>query len=57
MKFDSPWLLIRYELRAIQREKLEQMAMEDEKSSDNSPYEIEMAEAKHGNFIEPLPPS
>ncbi|XP_012572956.1 uncharacterized protein [Cicer arietinum] len=46
-----------YELRAIQQEKLKQMAMEDDKSSDNHPYEIEMAEAKHGNFIEPLPPS
>ncbi|KAJ1427986.1 BSD domain [Sesbania bispinosa] len=49
--------IVEYELRAIQQEKLKQMAMEDEKSSDNSPYEIEMAEAKHGNFIEPLPPS
>jgi hypothetical protein len=33
------------------------MAMEEDKSSDNNPYEIEMAEAKHVNVIEPLPPS
>lgn len=33
------------------------MAMEDEKSSYNNLNEVEMAEAKHGNFIEPLPPS
>lgn len=33
------------------------MAVEDEKSSDNNPYEVEMAEANHENFIEPLPPS
>ncbi|KAK2432864.1 hypothetical protein QL285_018198 [Trifolium repens] len=46
-----------YELRAIQQEKLKQMAMEEDKSSDNNPYEIEMAEAKHVNVIEPLPPS
>ncbi|KAK2379113.1 hypothetical protein QL285_066948 [Trifolium repens] len=46
-----------YELRAIQQEKLKQMAMEEDKSSDNNnPYEIEMAEAKHVNVIEPLPP-
>ncbi|KAL5073023.1 hypothetical protein RYX36_012007 [Vicia faba] len=45
-----------YELRAIQQEKLKQMAMEEDKSSENHPYEIEMAEAKHGNSIEPLPP-
>jgi hypothetical protein len=33
------------------------MAMEEDKSSDNNnPYEIEMAEAKHVNVIEPLPP-
>jgi len=57
MTFDSPSLLIRYELRAIQQEKLKQMAMEDEKSSVNHPHEIEMAEAKPGNFTEPLPPS
>ncbi|WJX43130.1 hypothetical protein P8452_30276 [Trifolium repens] len=46
-----------YELRAIQQEKLKQMAMEEGKTSDNNPYEIEMAEAKHVNVIEPLPPS
>ncbi|XP_057459142.1 uncharacterized protein LOC130749789 [Lotus japonicus] len=46
-----------YELRAIQQEKLKRMATEDEKSSNNSLYEIEMAEAKHGSIIEPLPPS
>ena len=58
MKYDTPsLLLIRYELRDIQREKLKQMAVEDEKSSDNNPYEVEMAEANHENFIEPLPPS
>ncbi|PNY04953.1 hypothetical protein L195_g011016 [Trifolium pratense] len=59
MTFDLPLpsLLIRYELRAIQQEKLKQMAMEEDKSSDNHPYEIEMSEAKHVNFIEPLPPS
>ncbi|MED6219814.1 hypothetical protein PIB30_039198 [Stylosanthes scabra] len=49
--------VVEYELRAIQREKLKKMAMEDEKSSDNSPYEVEMSEAKHGNFLEPQPPS
>ncbi|TKY68600.1 hypothetical protein E2542_SST04856 [Spatholobus suberectus] len=49
--------VLEYELRDIQREKLKLMAMEDEKSSDNNPYEVEMAEAKHGNFIDPLPPS
>ncbi|XP_020202415.1 uncharacterized protein LOC109788160 [Cajanus cajan] len=49
--------VLEYELRDIQREKLKRMAMEDEKSSDNNPYEVEMAEAKHGNFTEPLPPS
>lgn len=57
MTFDSPSLLIRYELRAIQQEKLKQMAMEEDKSSENHPYEIEMAEAKHGNSLEPLPPT
>ncbi|OIW18887.1 hypothetical protein TanjilG_25330 [Lupinus angustifolius] len=46
-----------YELRAIQQEKLKRMATEDEKSSDNNPNEIEMAEAKPGCFIESLPPS
>lgn len=46
-----PPLLIRYELRAIQREKLKRMAMEDAKSSDNRPNEVEMAEAKHGNLV------
>lgn len=46
-----------YELRAIQQEKLKQMAMEDEKSSVYHAHEIEMAEAKPGNFTEPLPPS
>lgn len=45
-----------YELRAIQREKLKRMAMEEAKSSDNRPNEVEMAEAKHGN-LESLPPS
>ncbi|XP_061367852.1 uncharacterized protein LOC133310861 [Gastrolobium bilobum] len=49
--------VVEYELRAVQQEKLKRMAMEDEKSSDNSPYEVEMAEAKHGNFIEPTSPS
>ncbi|KAG4921526.1 hypothetical protein GLYMA_18G153000v4 [Glycine max] len=49
--------VLEYELRDIQREKLKQMAVEDEKSSDNNPYEVEMAEANHENFIEPLPPS
>lgn len=56
-EIDFPSLLIRYELRAIQQEKLKRMATEDEKSSNNSLYEIEMAEAKHGSIIEPLPPS
>ncbi|KAE9603359.1 hypothetical protein Lal_00008152 [Lupinus albus] len=46
-----------YELRAIQQEKLKRMAMGDEKSSDNNPNEIEMAEAKLGCSIESLPPS
>lgn len=45
-----------YELRAIQQEKLKQMAMEEDKSSENHQYEIEMAEAKHGNSVEPLAP-
>ncbi|KAL1330661.1 hypothetical protein HN51_047910 [Arachis hypogaea] len=49
--------VVEYELRAIQREKLKKMAMEDEKSSDNSPYEVEMSETKPGNFLEPQPPS
>ncbi|KAI4356418.1 hypothetical protein L6164_000442 [Bauhinia variegata] len=47
--------LIEYELRAVQLEKLKSMAMEDEKSSDNGAWEVEMAEAKHGVFNEPQP--
>ncbi|CAL0306016.1 unnamed protein product [Lupinus luteus] len=46
-----------YELRAIQQEKLKRMAMEDDKSSDNNPNEIEMSEAKLGCFVESQPPS
>ncbi|KAK7287431.1 hypothetical protein RIF29_00707 [Crotalaria pallida] len=41
-----------YELRAIQEEKLKRMAMEDQKSSDNNPDGVEMAETKHGAFIQ-----
>ncbi|XP_027337627.1 uncharacterized protein LOC113851362 [Abrus precatorius] len=47
--------VLEYELRDVQREKLKRMAMEDEKSSDKSPYEVEMAEATQGNFTAPLP--
>jgi len=61
MLFDEIWLpsllLIRYELRHIKQEKLKRMAMEDEKSSVNNSYEVEMAEAKDISFVEPLPPS
>jgi len=58
MKYDSPsLLLIRYELRHIKLEKLKRMTMEDQKSSLNNSYEVEMTEAKDANFSEPLPPS
>ena len=50
-----PLAFIRYELQAIKLEKLKRMTMEDEKSSDNNIYEVEMSEAKHGVFIEPPP--
>ncbi|XP_068479159.1 uncharacterized protein [Phaseolus vulgaris] len=49
--------VLEYELRHIKQEKLKRMAMEDEKSSVNNSYEVEMSEAKDFNFIEPLPPS
>ncbi|KAI4354388.1 hypothetical protein L6164_003254 [Bauhinia variegata] len=48
--------VLEYELRAIQLEKLNRMAKEDENSSDNnSACEVEMAEAKHGVFVETKP--
>ncbi|BAT97285.1 hypothetical protein VIGAN_09068300 [Vigna angularis var. angularis] len=49
--------VLEYELRHIKHEKLKRMAMEDEKSSVNNSYEVEMAEAKDINFVEPLPPA
>lgn len=45
-----------YELCAIQLEKLKTMATENEKSSDISPYEVEMSEAKHTEHISPPSP-
>ena len=48
--------IIRYELRAIQLEKLKTMATENEKSSDISPHEVEMAETKHTEHISPPSP-
>ncbi|KAM3683882.1 hypothetical protein ACJW31_12G182600 [Castanea mollissima] len=45
-----------YELCAIQLEKLKTMATENEKSSDISPYEVEMAETKHTEHISPPSP-
>lgn len=47
---------IRYELHAIQRAKLKQRAIEDEKSSDTCTYEVEMAEANHAESLEESPP-
>ncbi|KAI9112192.1 hypothetical protein K1719_016715 [Acacia pycnantha] len=44
--------VIEYELRAIQREKLKRMAMEEEKSSNSNEIEVEMSETKHGELIE-----
>ncbi|XP_028798287.1 uncharacterized protein LOC114753748 isoform X1 [Neltuma alba] len=44
--------VIEYELRAIQREKLKEMAVEEEKSLDNNAIEVEMSETKHGSMIE-----
>ncbi|CAJ1949321.1 unnamed protein product [Sphenostylis stenocarpa] len=49
--------VLEYELRHIQQEKLKRMAIEDEKSSSNNSYEVEMAETKHGIFIEAQLPS
>lgn len=48
--------IIRYELCAIQLEKLKTMATENEKSSDISPYEVEMAETKHTEHVSPPSP-
>ncbi|XP_028780972.1 uncharacterized protein LOC114737225 isoform X2 [Neltuma alba] len=44
--------VIEYELRAIQREKLKRMAVEEEQSLDNNAIEVEMSETKHGSMIE-----
>jgi hypothetical protein len=49
-------LIIRYELRAVQLAKLKSMAMENEKSSETSVYEVEMAEAKHTESLMPPTP-
>jgi hypothetical protein len=48
--------IIRYELRAVQVAKLKSMAMENEKSSETSVYEVEMAEAKHTESLAPPTP-
>ncbi|XP_059432512.1 uncharacterized protein LOC132165847 [Corylus avellana] len=48
--------VIEYELRAVQLAKLESMAMENEKSSETSVYEVEMAEAKHTESLMPPTP-
>ncbi|XP_062149039.1 uncharacterized protein LOC133857726 [Alnus glutinosa] len=45
-----------YELRAVQVAKLKSMAMENEKSSETSVYEVEMAEAKHTESLAPPTP-
>uniref|UniRef100_A0A7N2RBF9 BSD domain-containing protein n=1 Tax=Quercus lobata TaxID=97700 RepID=A0A7N2RBF9_QUELO len=51
-----PFSKLQYELCAIQLEKLKTMATENEKSSDISPYEVEMAETKHTEHISPPSP-
>jgi hypothetical protein len=48
--------IIRYELCAAQVAKLKRMALENEKSSDSSPCEVEMAEAKHAEHLAPPSP-
>ncbi|GMY33896.1 BSD domain containing protein [Fagus crenata] len=45
-----------YELCAVQVAKLKRMALENEKSSDSSPCEVEMAEAKHAEHLAPPSP-
>ncbi|KAG2716781.1 hypothetical protein I3843_03G145100 [Carya illinoinensis] len=42
-----------YELHAVQVAKLKSMSIENERSSDNSTYEVEMAEAKHAESLAP----
>ncbi|KAK9944827.1 hypothetical protein M0R45_010376 [Rubus argutus] len=46
-----------YELRAIQLARVKEMAMENEKSTSASAYEVEMAEAKHIGVESGGPPS
>ncbi|KAF8402088.1 hypothetical protein HHK36_013040 [Tetracentron sinense] len=43
-----------YEMRAIRNAKLKRMGMKDEKSSDASAFEVEMAEAKQAASLSPL---
>lgn len=46
-------LMIRYELRAIQLDKLKQMRLESENSPDVAACEVEMSEAKRTTDVSP----
>ncbi|KAA3474867.1 BSD domain-containing family protein [Gossypium australe] len=45
-----------YELHAIQRAKLQSVAMKDEKTSDTCAYEVEMAERNQADSVAPSTP-
>ncbi|KAB2003718.1 hypothetical protein ES319_D11G150200v1 [Gossypium barbadense] len=45
-----------YELHAIQRAKLQSIAMKDEKTSDTCAYEVEMAERNQADSVAPSTP-
>lgn len=50
------FVFIRYELHAIQRAKLQGIAMKDEKTSDSGAYEVEMAERNQADSVAPSTP-